>query len=287
MRRHATGAGRIAGVYVGAAFAAAGMTAGCFSSSGGEPTPDGSVDSTVPGDAGADAVGDADTMMPERPEAAAEAGLGAMPEPSIEAGPEGSPEASPEAQAPDAAAPTCGPLDAGSFTIPPYAHQIPSNTQYCDAGIGNLAAECLGDAATYAACNASRASLDPACASCLLTNDAGSTGSLVGPGLPSTNLAGCIALSDPSDAGQGCAAAVEAALACAQAACPCPATDDPSARALQVCMTAAASGVCSVYAQAASACLTSEAADNAIPNCPVGVPADQQFLALAAFFCKS
>jgi hypothetical protein len=218
-----------------------------------------------------------DVWSGPQPEAAAEA---ALPEAGPDAGPEAGPEAGLDA-APEAEA-GCAPRSIQGFVAPPY---VPAarNINICLLGFVNaeptLAADCFSDASTFQACSADIDGSMPdgglygPCLGCLVTpenTDAGGYGATIVATIPVLNVAGCVEATDPTDAGVGCAAAIQAAWQCTDYACApsCPVTDDPSRAAYIQCAQAAAATVCSAYSSGAAACLAAETdmGDTGVPT---------------------
>jgi hypothetical protein len=204
---------------------------------------------------------------------------------------------------PDSAPATDAPVDAGCSPrsgFQPTAYVPATNSLDCIGSPiqGALATDCFNDAATYASCAGfADAGFDAgvdtnACLACLVSpedSDAG-YGAVVQGVVPVLNVAGCIQLGDPSDAGYTCAAAVQAAWACAEYACKssCPVSDDPSRAAYVACTELAATGVCSAYTQLAQACVAAEV-DGGSPTvamyCFDGANDAGETLTLLDFFC--
>jgi len=191
-----------------------------------------------------------------------------------EAGTDAGLDAGPEAEA------GCMPGSVAGFVPPPYVPAA-GNQSACFGfrnAAATLAADCFGDAAIFQACAADTDGSLPdgsafgSCQRCLVTPENGDAGygATIQATIPVANLAGCVQWSDSSDAGLGCAAAIQAAWQCTDYACApsCPVVDDPSRVAYIGCTQAAASSVCSVYASAANACLAVETdmGDTGVPT---------------------
>jgi hypothetical protein len=236
-----------------------------------------------------------DTSLPPSDDAGSDTGIDAA-----DAAPTG--DANPGVDAADSAV-GCAPTGA-AFVAPAY---VPAQGQAYDCNGDSpdlaLAQACVGDASTYDACtnfvahNDEDGGLPQTCTTCLLTpevNEAGTYGpAIVGP-VTVPNLAGCIELADPTDAGVGCAMAIQAALTCAEAQCKpnCVVTDDVSNAAFFACAkTAATNSVCNVFTMAANACLAIEAADGGPTNvsqwCVGAGDPVTQFEDIARYFCTS
>jgi len=267
----------------------AGGLVSCVGDNNAAPTTDASViDATQP-----------DTSVPPSADSGTDAGANAAD--AADAAP--IVDASPGIDAADSAV-GCVPTG-NAFTPPAYVH-AQAQTFDCpnDSQDLALAQACTGDASTFAACStfattgmADDAGIPTACATCLLTpevpDDAGTYGpAVVGP-VTAPNVAGCVELADPSDAGLACAVAVQAAAKCAEFECKpnCPVTDTPSRAAFFACVqVAATSTACSAYTLAANACLAMEAdgGPSSIDTWCVGAPDPvTQFEDIARFFCTS
>lgn len=213
-----------------------------------------------------------------------------------------SPEAGTDAFVPDAA-PGCAPANMAGFVPPAYIH---ANLQTfdCPSHEGKfLASTCFGDASTVAACSAfpdagvpDGSTISADCNTCLRSTevpDGGTYGPFVrlANNVTVANVAGCVELSDFSDAGQSCAAAIQAAAVCVDRACrpSCPVTDNPSRAAYVSCTKLAAAGTCLTFAQAAAACTNQEvdAGGAAQQFCFSSADPFTQFEKLAAYFCTS
>jgi hypothetical protein len=210
--------------------------------------------------------------------------------------------------APPVDAPSDAPLDAGctpwgGFNPSPYvpAQQSSPSLGWPCAGLpieGTYTAACLDDASTYSSCSGATASaLDAgpqtgACLSCLFTpenSDAG-YGPVIQGVVPVVNVAGCVQQADTTDAGYACASAIQSAWSCAEFACKqsCPVSDNPSRAAYLTCTHQAATGVCSGYTQAASACIAAEldsGASEVVLNCFDGLNDAGEALTVLDFFC--
>ncbi len=191
------------------------------------------------------------------------------------------------------------------FTVPAYVHAA-QHQYFCTDPIidQSFAAACEGDASTYTSCTTFPATdedggLTPECQACLISpenSDAGYAATVLSNGVPLQNVAGCIELADPSDAGLSCAMAIQAVSACTEFACKssCPVSDGPSAAAYLTCVSAAAAGVCHSYVLVAQGCIATENADAGagVQTDPqrwcVGTPDPvQQLTQIADYFCRS
>ena len=189
-----------------------GRAGGCVGGDNAAPTMDPSViDATQP-----------DASVPPSADAAADVGTDAADAAPIV-------DSSPGIDAADSAV-GCVPTG-NTFTAPAYVH---AQAQTFDCPNDNqdlaLALACTGDASTFQACStfattgmAGDAGIPTACATCLLTpevpDDAGTYGpAVVGP-VAVPNVAGCVELADPSNAGLACAVAIQAAAKCAEFEC--------------------------------------------------------------------
>jgi hypothetical protein len=191
----------------------------------------------------------------------------------------------------------CSPHDLSGFTVPAY---VPAREQMfvcLSSQYEALAEACVGDASTQSACasfaTGNDGGIDSNCASCFdpANVDAG-IGPLVRGSVIAPNVAGCVETAERSDAGFDCARAIAAAAACVEYACKpsCPVTDEPSRHAYLACASAAATGVCAIYTQAANTCATTLAADNSqVSNfCfPPDAGPVVQFSQIARYFCLS
>jgi hypothetical protein len=235
------------------------------------PAPDAGADVVVaPVDAGADTAADA-----------SDAGVGPAPD------------------AADAADTACAPISVAGFVPPAYVPASGSIQLACQTTAQLTAQEglytsCFGAGATSATCDTFDGGEGGAgCVACINTQETDPTyGPVVERVVPTLNIAGCIQLADPSDAGVSCAHAIQAAEACAEAACKsvCPVTDLPSQTAYLACTNAAAAGGCATYAQAAAACAGVELGDGgtgpAGGNC-FGASEQTEYGAVSIFFCGS
>jgi hypothetical protein len=202
----------------------------------------------------------------------------------------------------------CAPRAITGFTVPPYVHANGQTIVCTNPQDYWFVQQCLSDASTLQSCadfvDSGPPDADPeagpvipagSCAQCLLTPE--NTDGGYGPGVQgpivTPNIAGCIELADPSDAGLSCAMAVQAADACVEYACKttCPVTSDASRAAYQACAQTAATTVCKAYTQAASACVAAELADGGAPNvgtyCFSSSDPQTQYDEIALFFCSS
>jgi hypothetical protein len=196
--------------------------------------------------------------------------------------------------------PGCVPGSITGFVAPPYVPAVPNGPLYCndtnDLEIGQLCA----DASTFGACTSYATADDggvaAACSACLLSPEDGGVDGGYGPwvigaaALP--NVAGCIQLADPTDAGLACATAIQAALRCSEYSCAtnCPVSDSASRAAYLACLQAAAAGPCVTFASAASACLAAEtdAGSTAATWCiAADAGSTDQLTDIARFFCSS
>jgi hypothetical protein len=186
----------------------------------------------------------------------------------------------------------------------PFAFVCDTPHGGADAG-GAFRDDCVGASATYGACAAfldsgiEGGAIAPTCTGCLFSpEDAGPDGgygAIVVGVVPVANVAGCIELSAQTDAGLPCAQAVQAAAACVEWACRtscAPVVDDTTRGAFLACTRAAATSVCSTYAQAASACVAAETdpdgGDSIVTmQCFNGATPADQAAYLLQFFCGS
>ena len=271
---------------VGAAMAS---TASCSSSSG--PPPQGGFDAAANNDAMFQADSGPDALTPD---AGQDVTVG------VDSGVDSGPDVAQEAG--------CAPRGIAGFQVPPYVHANSQVIICTDTEDAWFVQQCLSDAATLESCAAFADSgpadagpeagpviTSPGCAQCLLTpqqTDGGWGPGVQGP-IAAPNLAGCIELADPSDAGLSCAMAVQAAAACVEYACAtsCPVTDDPSRIAYTACTQIAASTVCNTYTQAAMACTAAELADGGPVNvgtyCFSSMDPTAQYDEMAVYFCSS
>ena len=212
----------------------------------------------------------------------------------------------PEAGAPDvvdAAMVGCAPANMAGFVPPAYIHAS-GQTFDCPNHEGAfLTSVCFGDASTVSACSAfpdagvpDGSTVSDSCNACLRSDekpDSGTYGPFVrAGGVTVANVAGCVEIADPSDAGVACAASIQAAAVCVDRACrpSCPVTDNASRAAYVACTKLAAAGTCSTFAKAAVACSNLEldaAAGGAQQFCFSSSDPFTQFEKLAAYFCTS
>jgi hypothetical protein len=189
----------------------------------------------------------------------------------------------------------CSPSLAAGWQPPPYVPAERDPLGPCNhASVDGLFVDCLGDGSTASTCAsyAEGGSGYPGCAACLLTpEDASIYGAAVVRVVPQINVAGCIQLSDLSDAGYACATAVQAVQACAEASCraSCAVTSDPASIATYVACAkaAAASTACSPWATAAQACVNAEEDAGALGTCFNGATDEAVFDDIGVFFCDS
>lgn len=200
------------------------------------------------------------------------------------------------------AAPGCAPASMAGFMPPAYIHAN-GQTFDCPNHEGAfLTATCFGDASTPAACSAfpdggvpDGSTISDPCNACLRSDevpDGGTYGPFVRVGSTTVaNVAGCVEIADPTDAGASCAASIQAAAVCVDRACrpSCPVTDNPSLAAYVACTKLAAAGTCLTFAQPAIACASAEAdaGTNAQQFCFSSSDPFTQFEKLAAYFCTS
>ena len=168
--------------------------------------------------------------------------------------------------APNDAAPACQPVSTAGFSpakITPLVNPVCTNAQ-----VVGLVTQCFDPSLPdRTACTAWKA--DPNNEACLTTcpvaTDIGASswGPLVKTSNPGVieffDLGACVALMDPSPAGQACATALEGEMQCEHAACapscPLPATTTQAAiDAYQNCMFAADSSECASYVATAAKC---------------------------------
>jgi hypothetical protein len=192
------------------------------------------------------------------------------------------------------AAPGCSPMPITAFAPGALAAtNNPYQGQCYNGEWTTVVDDCVADGSTIETCSGFVGDAATACINCLVTpqsNDAG-YGPIIDGIVYAPNVAGCIAVSDTSNAGQACALAVQNAAACAQYACQtrCPVTDDTSRSAFLACTSAAATGVCATYTAAAASCVSSEtdASFEVAQNCFNGATPDDQYSNLAFYFCGS
>jgi hypothetical protein len=215
----------------------------------------------------------------------------------FDAGQDSSPGNADAGDASDAALP-CAPISVAAFVPPAYvpasgAFQLACQTTPQLTAEQALYAPCFGDAGTGATCDGFDGGAGESCVTCIRTHETDTAyGPVVERVVPTINLAGCIQLADPTDAGVGCAHAVQAAEACVEAACKsvCPVTDLASQGAYLACASAAAAGGCATYATAAASCAAAELGDGgtgpAGPRC-FGVDEPSEYANVALYFCGS
>lgn len=210
----------------------------------------------------------------------------------------------PDAGPGDTAVP-CAPASMAGFVPPAY---VPARGQSfeCDdyqthSQTTALARACFADAATVATCagfpdagNLDGAVIPPACATCLRTNETdtdGGYGASIRGTITVANVAGCVEMADPSDAGAACAKAIQAAAVCVDRSCraSCPVTNEATRDAYLACTKLAATTSCATFAAAATACIAAEedASDRARNFCFSSSDPVLGFDKIAAFFCTS
>jgi hypothetical protein len=175
------------------------------------------------------------------------------------------------------------PIPLGGWTPPAFVppRHVPGACSASD--ITGYDTSCLVTGATAGTCLAFRTA-HPTCAACLSSNATDPDwGPLVSfAGIEQVNLAGCIALTAPSDI--ACARSVEDLSLCLHAACDgvCPVTDEASFQLWHQCEASAeASGMeCATYANAANC-----ASDAAPQPCTAGSTFDETFISIATVFC--
>ncbi len=180
----------------------------------------------------------------------------------------------------------CRPGDVGTYQ-PAYHPASAAWQGLCDpALISGFYDACLGSHATTATCAAFRT--DPVaehCAECILTrDDLSHYGPLIDHGtFLSTNVAGCIELTDPS--ALPCATALQALGGCELQACQanCPVVDTTSLTVYDACADQADQGGCQMYAQLSS-CVDAEGDSGLVGNCLIATFADF-YAAVVPLFC--
>jgi hypothetical protein len=189
------------------------------------------------------------------------------------------------------AGPTCQPAGLAGWTPPAYHHAQPAQPAACTSAlIADFYASCLGPDASSSACDENWGCGDGGCAEdvahatcerCLVTPSTNITwGPVVDYGSTvSVNVAGCIELLDPANA--GCAMPVQQADQCQHEACDtaCPALAD-----FDSCVAVADQGICAAYAQG-SVCQATEADGGPARACVAGAAFGDLFAAAAQVFC--
>ena len=280
---------------VGAATIASAMSA-CVSASNPSPAASADSGSVTPSDDATlqpalDGGPDVTVVVP------GDAGIDAPPDTGAAPAADASDAATPDASGAEEAG--CAPIPVSGFVAPAYVPASGSALSACQTTAQLTAQQglytaCFGAGATSASCDGFDGGEGGAtCIACINTNETDPKyGPVVERVVPTINLAGCIQLADPTDAGIACAHAVQAAEACVEAACKsvCPVTDLPSQTAYLACTSAAAAGGCAVYAQAAATCAGAEVGDGgsgpAGSSC-FGVDEQSEYAAVAYFFCGS
>jgi hypothetical protein len=276
----ATACAGTAGLFVGVT----GLV-GCVGDDGSAPAPTGGLDASLPdGSAGIDGstARDGSSATDAQTADGAANGDGAS---SSDGSTEGDGGTNDGSSSLDGAV-VCAPGNVTGFVPPPFVHSAQQFTAGCsEHDTTAFTVSCASDASTYETCSSYpfEALLwgeNPMCTSCLvgpeitLSDDAGSPddagdaspapppvyGGAITARITIPNVAGCVELTDPSDAGVGCATAIQAAWRCAEYACnpTCPVHDDATQAAYVACTQAAATSVCSTYAGPAAACLEAE-----------------------------
>jgi hypothetical protein len=205
------------------------------------------------------------------------------------------------ADASDAGALGCHPIDVSGFQPPayigPHASSLACNGFNGDGGlVQSYRDSCLDLGATYGSCAALAVpdAGSAACYGCLVTPEnpgASSAGVVATVGtVVVVNYAACIELVDPTDAGVSCAHALSAGAACVEYACKstCPITDDVSLAAFVACTNEASSGACVGYVFPADLCIATEQGDGgtAVAKiCFAGNDAQEHYLSFAHYLC--
>jgi hypothetical protein len=186
----------------------------------------------------------------------------------------------------------CRPGDVATYQPPAYLSATAAWQGVClvQAGgsdpIQGFYDVCFGPKASPAACMVFKT--DPgtkACAACVLTADSkGHYGPLIDHGgFITTNVAGCLELTDPS--GLSCAKALQALQGCELTACQanCPVHDSASRTAYDTCASLADRVGCQSY-RSAAACLDAEKDSGLVANCLI--PSFTDFYhAVVPLFC--
>jgi len=264
----------------------AAFAAGCVADDNAAPLTDSGIDSTTTPEASTPG-----------PDAGSDTGTDAAPTPIADAGQDAS-DAAPPVVVDGGVDAGCSPVLAANWKPPAYIPVRSSYQSQCDLLVGGQVEaywdDCLADAGASACASWLDSGVNEACATCLVTpQDAGYYGAAVIFSVPQVNLAGCIQLADPSDAGITCATAIQAAQTCVQASCTpsCAITTDPATVAAYVaCTNAAATSTCITYVTAAATCITSEqdAGGSASSDCFVAPATEQnEFDDFGHFFCDS
>lgn len=197
----------------------------------------------------------------------------------------------------DGSASTCAPGDVSAFS-PTWKPPIGKATGACTTAQVNNVIDCAFDAtaAASAACKAFTADMsNDACTQCVISSSsAATTGALIQStgGTVSLNIAGCLAAAAGDVTATSCGAKYQALSQCQDAACidNCPVDqndDGTQLKALNDCETAAQSGVCTTYLNAAD-CVNTLAGDGGAGEFCFGTSADTfQTLAktLGVYFC--
>jgi hypothetical protein len=177
---------------------------------------------------------------------------------------------------PGADANACRPGDVGTYQ-PAYHPASAAWQGLCRPDlISGFYDACLGPLATGSACAAFKADKTAGrCASCILTSDTATHyGPLVDHGtFITTNVAGCIELTDPS--GLSCAKSLQALSGCELAACEanCPVQDPASRAVYDQCAVGADQAGCGSYVALAT-CADDEVDAGLAQNCLIGTFAD-------------
>jgi hypothetical protein len=182
----------------------------------------------------------------------------------------------------------CAPGDVGAFQPDAYHPATAAWQNVCrPEHITGFYDACLGPHASAAACALFEA--DPVagrCASCILTPDAASHyGPLIDHGtFITTNVAGCIELTDPQ--GLVCARSLQALAACELAACEanCPVLDAATRASYDACAAQADQNGCQTYTGLATACVNAENDAGLVADCLIPVFADF-YTAVVPLFC--
>jgi hypothetical protein len=183
----------------------------------------------------------------------------------------------------------CSPGDVGAFQPDPYHPATAAWQNVCTpAQIGGFYDACLGQNATKAICDAFTS--DPTatrCAGCILTSD---DLTHYGPLIDhmetfiTTNVAGCIELTDPQ--GLVCARAIQALAACELLACQanCPVEDTATRASYDACAAQADQTGCKTYTTLVTACVAAERDGGLVASCLIPTFADF-YAAVVPLFC--
>ncbi|HEY4015982.1 MAG TPA: hypothetical protein VGM06_21750 [Polyangiaceae bacterium] len=182
----------------------------------------------------------------------------------------------------------CSPGDVGAFQPDPYRSATAAWQNVCRPDqITAFYDACLGANASATACNAFKGDTTTSrCAACILTPD---TLPHYGPLIDhrsfiTTNVAGCIELTDPQ--GLLCARSLQALGACELAACQanCPVADTASRASYDACAAQADNGGCDTYTTLATTCVNAENDAGLVSDCLIATFADF-YAAVVPLFC--